>query len=437
MKEYKLFYPELNYEIPAEIVQRFDTSINASNNCLIIFESPPVSVAEAAWLCHEDLEILFSFQEALSRKIEDSNNTKYSFIADYLESRNKRVTGIVTLENEKFQFREIANSASNFSINYVDICPYVLSMYLREKLIWEGSYERPDESRCFKIQRKGQSYVNIPDYFCIFYSRNDYSMIQPLNVVQARYEAEMYANKINLRLQKINLSKSLEILSNSSSSMDIDGNVLAPIKVEIRTESFKFRHNMLSLLKLGKISKIEADDQIEKSKEKIINSVCLSLENCIKGIKYSVEKGLLPLDGYRDKFAFDLQNPFNTMIPKVNVKIDIKSDNISKKLLNEVTSMINGEGKNSLDYVPESAPGEIPNATAIKKAFNTFQELRDPSRIYYMIEELGQNCRLNVRKNSNSLKRKIAMLSYVGVNDPLFKYLGKIRMINKNPKRGS
>lgn len=435
VKEYKLFYPELNYEIPSEIVERFDTANNASNNCIIIFETPPVSVNEAVWLCHENLETLFSFQAELSKRIEDANSNKYTFIADYIENRNRRVSGILSLENNKIEFREIANSASNFVMNYDDISPYVISLYLREKLLWEGNYEKPEESRCLKIQRKGQSYVNNPDYFCIYYSRNDFSMMQPLNVVQARYEAEMYANKINIRLQKINLSKSIEILSNKSNSSDIDGNVLAPIKIEIRTEIFKFRHKLLSMVKLGKISMDIADTEIENSKEKIINSVCLSLENCTQAIKYSIEKGLLPLDGYRDKFAFDLQNPFNNMMPKMNVKIDIKSDNIAKNLMQEVTSMINADRKSSNDIIPDSAPGEIPNANAIKKALNTIQTLRDTNRVYNKIEEIGQNCRINVRKNTNSLKRKVAILSYLGDHDIFFNNLGKMRnFINRRKK---
>jgi hypothetical protein len=101
---------------------------------------------------------------------------------------------------------------------------------------------------------------------------------------------------------------------------------------------------------------------------------------------------------------------------------------VGKKLIQQVKDLIHAD---KLDYmvdsINDSAPGEIPNDVTIKKAFNTIQALRHSTRKYFRVEELGQSCRLNVRDNSNNLKRKVAMLSFVGDHDTFFEYLGRIR----------
>ncbi len=143
----------------------------------------------------------------------------------------------------------------------------------------------------------------------------------------------------------------------------------------------------------------------------------------------SLNKGLLPLKGYRERFAMDVQNPFNSLVPKTHMKISLpRGGGVAKKLLEQVTDLFNDNNRNYMnDPIPETAPGEIPNANTIKIAFNTIASLRDGDKKFSRVEELGQNCRLNVRNNSNNLKRKVALLSFVGTHDTFFEYLGRIR----------
>jgi len=305
--------------------------------------------------------------------------------------------------------------------------------------MWESvGLLKPEDARCLKIQRKGEAFLNSPDYFCIYFDRNDIKKREILNIIQARFLAEMYTNKINSRLQQNALNKSLMILNTSKKSLDVDSTVLSPIKNQIRINYFIIRHELLFYLKKGKLTVDQFETEISKSKEKIINSVCASIEICKKAIQLSLNQGLLPLKGYREKFAMDIQNPFNSLAPKSSLKITLPrgggvGDQLIQQVHDLITEHLNTDDNTMIISIPESASGEVPNATAIKKAFNTITALRDPRKKYNRIEQVGQNCRLNTRMNSNNLKRKIAILSYVGNDDTFFEYLGKIRNEQVNP----
>jgi hypothetical protein len=323
------------------------------------------------------------------------------------------------------------------NIDYDTIHPYAISLYLKEDLMWDSDRSlKPEEPRCLKIQRKGDSFINQPDYFCIYFARNDVKMGIALDIIQARYQAEMYANKVNVRLQCKALNKSLSILNTSKNSLEIDSNILCPIKNQVRIDYFIAKHELLFYFKNNKITADQFELEIKKTKEKIVNSVCSGIEICKKAINLSLNKGLLPLNGYREKFALDIQNPYNSLAPKSSLKINLPNGgSLGQKLLEQVHDLISSQNSNRnyiLDQIPDSAPGEIPNVTSIKKAFNTVRALRDLSKVYYRLEQIGQNCRVNIRINSNNLKRKIAILSYVGDNDTFFEYLGKIRYIQSN-----
>jgi len=43
------------------------------------------------------------------------------------------------------------------------------------------------------------------------------------------------------------------------------------------------------------------------------------------------------------------------------------------------------------------------------------------------IEALGALCNFDKKSSTSNLKRKIALMHYVGQNDPFFEYLGFIR----------
>jgi hypothetical protein len=394
-----------------------------------------VSVEEAAFLCHDSLEQVYYFQDKLSRIIRDTNSKSYDFLADYILEKSQRISGIVTLNNQELLFRDLTGRMS-LKINYDDIVPYAISLYLKEDLQWNGSLpKKPESARCLKIQRRMEGSPSIFDYFCIYYSRSDIKHGEELNIIQARYMADMYTNKINLRLQTTSLSSALNSLNRLSGNVEVNSNLLSPLKNQVRNDYFIIRHRFLNALKLEKITREEFEIKIHKSKEKIINSACTGIEVCKKALQLSLSRGLLPLKGFRERFAMDIQNPFNSLVPKDNIKVSLpKGGSVGKKLLEQVNDLMSAKERNFMnDPIPDSAPGEIPNAFSLKKAFNTIFTLRDKTKLYLSVEELGQNCRVNLRINSNNLKRKVAILSYVGNNDSFLQYLGHIRdsMIKK------
>jgi hypothetical protein len=431
IKEFRPLYPEFDYSIPTEVKEKFIDSQKASNNCLIIFLSSSATVQEAAWLCHDNIETVYIFQDKLSRIVREANSRSYDFVADYIMDNSERMSGVVNLNSLGLVFKDL-NEKIILNLNYNEIVPYAIALYLKEDIRWKGGIlNKPEDARCLKIQRVN----SVTDYFCIYYQRNDINLRIPLTIIQARFQAEMYANKINLRLQSRYLSTSLEKINKSNVEVEIDLNLLSPIKNQVRNDYFIVRHKLLCYLKMNKLTKEQFEINISKAKEKIVNSVCSGIEVCNKAIQMSLNKGLLPLNGYRERFAMDVQNPFNSLMPKTNLKVLIPQGGIiGKKLLQEVTEMIQSDMRTFSTDLIESGPGEIPNSVAIKKAFNTISTLRDKTKFYVFLEQLGQNCRFNVRNNSNNLKRKIAILSFAGSHDTFFEYLGRIRnhmLLNK------
>jgi len=260
-------------------------------------------------------------------------------------------------------------------------------------------------------------------------------------VAQARYQAEMYANKINLRLQEKALNDSLEKMRKISNEkdVDVDSDILLPIKTQVRNEYFILRHKLLCFVKLEKMKKEDFEKHLAKAKEKIINSVCKGIEICKKATMLIKDSGLLPLKGIRERFAMDVQNPFNSLIPKTSLRVQLpQGGSIGKKLLDEVAKLKNSKNLNSNlfdvnNLIPESSPGEIPNATALKKAFNSIFNLRlYNEKKFNRLEQMNQYCRLNARNNAFNLKRKVALLQYLGDNDNFLEYLGDIRKVVLN-----
>lgn len=407
-------------------------------------------MTEAAWLCHEDLKQVYIFQDKLSQTIRENNSKRFDFFIDYIKNGNQRIPGVVSLTTSKrFLFTTLKNRVL-IDMELNDVKPYALSLYLKEELPWTGSIvEKPENSRCFKITRKPNAENFNPnnifsnsnsssntdsEYFCVFYGKSDVKMKYDLNVIQARYQAEMYSNKINLRIQEKALNDSIEKLMKLSGDADVDSDLLIPIKTQVRNEYFVLRHKLLCFVHLDKMKKEEFEKNLSKAKEKIINSVCRSIEICKKAMMLSKDNGLLPLKGIRERFAMDIQNPFNSLIPKTSLRVELpRGGSVGKKLLDQVAKLKNGKNLNSNLYgidnmIPESGPGEIPNVTALKKAFNTIVIIRDyNNKRFTRLEQMNQYCRLNSRNNAFNLKRKVALLQYFGSSDNFMEYLGDIR----------
>jgi hypothetical protein len=144
-------------------------------------------------------------------------------------------------------------------------------------------------------------------------------------------------------------------------------------------------------------------------------------------LTYCIDKGHLSLRGKRERFTWDLMNPYHKLMGKSNIRINLpKDDSKGKKILNIVTKL-----KKSNNYYAEktleTAPGQIPNFFAVKKAFNSIDGMRDKVKTYKKIGELLNFCRPDNKSGMRNIKRKISFLAYSSDNDIFFEYLGYIR----------
>lgn len=427
VKEYKAIYPEIDFAIPKEVLEKFGNPSEASENCLVFFLSSISKMEDAAWMCHPDLSLVLDTQLKLSKIILDANMIDYDFVADYIQNTNTVVKGVMNLMKDKFIFTDM-HKKEVLTANWRSVEPYANSLYLKEKLLWTGdNKDKPDGQRCLQILRTSEAANNNPDYFCAYFHRNDITRKIALLDYQGRFAAEMYTNKINIRLHFVQLKQSLIALTKlSQKSLSIDSKILFPIKMEVRKNYFAQRHKLVVGLRTGKIKKADLHDKLQETKAKIIDRVCGGAELCKKAIGFCADKEILPMKGVREKFAMDMQNPYNRLMPRTNIKIDLpKEGSFGKAVMKAINKM-----KGALNYfaekLPESPSGGVPNATAIKKAFNTFDTLRERKE-YKKLEELQASCKSDERNNSNDITRKISFLMFAGDNDVFFEYLGFVR----------
>lgn len=423
VKEFQVMYPEIDFSIPKIVSEHFIDYSKATNNCLVLTIDPVLNMNQAAWICHDDLSVLSKFQEEVSEKIRKVTNN-YDFFIHYIQNFNTKVPGVIELQLDRLIFIR-RDKKILLDIPYTNIKPYSISLYSKENLPWSGeATEKPEEARCLKFDRNDRGQ---PEYFCVYYGRADIGMRKMLGLLEARWAAEAYSNKLNNRLQKALLNNSLSNIAKlKTPSMDLDDSLLVPIKNQIRNEYFLGRHEIIMLVKTKKLPREKFENEITSLKKRIVNKVCNSILVCIKAIDYCLEKGLLPLSGKNERIAMDEQNPYNSLMPKSFLKIPFPNAGIlGKELMEKILRL--KPGKTYITPIPEALAGEIPNSTNLKRAINTMIHLRDKTKIFKNIEELGQNCRTNIRQGANNLRRKVALLFWMGDSDPFFKTLSNIR----------
>jgi hypothetical protein len=311
--------------------------------------------------------------------------------------------------------------------NFNTVRGYAIPLYLREKLPWEGEPEKkPLEEKCFKLDHTVDS-ETISEYFCSYYASNDIMRKYPLINVQSRLAIELWVAKINLKILEINLKNAQDLLIKGAVKNTIDDKILMPVKLQIRKDYLLQRHFEVEKVGLGVQTKEQLKTKLPGIRDTIIDKVCVGSQICKDAIKFSIEKGFLPLQANKSKVAMSLINPFFTKSPNISLKVsDPKDKSVGKQLLNKAMKLM---GANA-DFLVESMPGqdsiEVPSRENIVKTANLFASLRSKAEVKNM-QALASLCQMDKKHNSNNLKRKIALMHYVGINDPFFEYLGFIR----------
>lgn len=421
-------YPEINYIIPAEVLEKMMDPAKIANQCLNIFLGPPSNLNDAIWICSEELQSILDFQEKISGIIRYNNNVSYDFVADYIKNGAEQISGIVSVDKDKLNFSDMAHKLL-LSIEFKDFELYGSTLYLKEDIDWKGDpAKKPDPARCLKVLQTSQVANKNPDIFCVFFQRSDITMKMTLNAFQARMAAEFYTNKINIRMQAVHVAITNSNLATiNPKKLEIDAKILFPIKIQIRSLYFRVRRHYINQVRVGTLTKTSFATKLEVLKHKVVKKICNDMEICVKAMLYCIDKGYLSLRGKRERFAWDLMNPYHRLMGKLNIRIALPAENSKgKKILNVVTKI-----KKTYDYyaekVTETAQGQTPNFYTIRKAYNTIIMMRDLNKKYKTFEELTKFCRADLKSSSTNIKRKISFLSYSGENDIFFEYLGYIR----------
>lgn len=267
-----------------------------------------------------------------------------------------------------------------------------------------------------------------PDVFCIHFIKSDVTLKMKLEPFQARLAAEWYANKINIRLQNVWYVHALNKLRETDpKKLEIDAAILFPLKIAIRQIYFRVRRHYINEVRIGNIKKMDFALKLECLKKKIIDKVCGDIEICKKAMHYCIDKGHLSLRGKRERFTWDLTNPYHSLLGKVNIRINLPPDDSKGKKYLDIVTKIKSSYSYYAEKSMESSPGQVPNFFTIRKAYNTIEAMRDKNKSYKDIKGILSFCKADVKSDIRNIKRKISFLAYAGDNDIFFEYLGFIR----------
>lgn len=420
-------YPEINYVIPSEVSEKITDQAKISNQCLTLFIGPPIGVRDALWICHEELSKILEFQEKLTTSIKYSNNLSYDFVADYIK-KGTSTHGIVTIDKERLNLSDLSHKLI-MSVEFKDFELYASTLYLKEDFEFTGdASKKPNPERCFKLFQTNQVKNNNPDIFCIFVQRSDISLKLKLNNFQGRMAAEFYTNKINIRLQNIHvLKKTKELTALNPKQLEIDSRLLFPLKIQVRQDYFRVRRHYINLVRVEKLTKLDFASKLECLKKRIVGKICGGLDICKRALLFCIDKGHLSLRGKKERFAWDLMNPYHRLMPKMNLRINLPSENSKGKKILQLIAKMKKTNNYYAEKISESGAGETPNFYTIRKAYNTIRMMTDPNKEYKKFNELNSFCKADVKSATTNIKRKISFLSYAGTNDIFFEYLGFIR----------
>lgn len=416
--EYLKLFPEINFNVPKEIVQYFGDKNKMMDKCIVLTNGPAISLDNANWLCHPESNYIKKIQELISKKVRETikGDTMELFVRYTFQGSTQ--DGILRLEADKIKFINLQKVVV-LDKSYSDVELSAVSLYLKEELPSDVSSLVDDASRCFKITQKNPK---LDYYFCVFFKKTDQAMQKQITVIESRWYALFYADYMTYKCQKWSARYSLTQLSKLSTALEIDQAQLTAIKNQVRSDYFIGRHKIVQDYKSLKMSKTQATSELKELKEKIIESACNGIQVCKKAIYYCIDKGLLPLSGNKEKFSMDPQNPYGSIMPSSRLAVKSVVTGKGRDLVNKAAAK-----KGSMNYwaqhLPAAAKGETPNMTNIKQAFNTMDNMKDKKK-YSNIGDFSNNCRQASKNKSNNIKRKVALMNMVPPIDPFLQYLG-------------
>lgn len=429
VRDIKPYHNEINYEIPAGIIQMFGDANVASRSCVVLTSGPfrSLSDGDVSWFCHSDPKTILDFQEAITKLVKNAVSD-YQAPVDLVQNNNLRVPGTLII-SDKLNFKDLqGKDVLNLPYESLD---YSFSLKFKEEVTWTGDLNsKPATERCFKVNDIAST-PNVPYVFCVYYKRTDFERTNELIPDEGNLMADLYSKKINQRVQKTKLNQLLALMKKNPNNLtDKD---LKPLTFEINDCYNLKKHLIVEHTRLKLLDTNLVDAALKASQAECAKDACSSDPKCINIAATADKYGLLAKEGGASKFAGSKDNPYLNLMPPVAINIPEPSNGVGQKIVDELQKIIAGDSGAKL-VLPESNSGEVPNRTALIKTLNSLAALRQ-NKQYNDVSELVQNCKLNMKNNSNNLKRKVGMLQFAGDNDPFLAYLGNIYKIQANPPK--
>lgn len=415
-------FNEMDFKIPKEIIATFGEE-KARKKCLVLTYDSFDKLGDNIFICHQDSSILLEIQFKMSQLIRDVYFKNTELFVDYLPNNDPRgrVSGLLRLDIDSLKFINAETKKVTVEVPYVNIQPYPYNYHKKDRFPSKDAASDNLNDRCFKIElNTGNSEYRS---FCVFYPPGDFSKKTILKPFRARWLALFYVIKIVRKIHPLLLSSSIEKMAKKKDSLEVESNEMIPATYDFRMVFILKTYEIETKLKIErKISDVDLASLYVKVKEETAHEVCRDIALCIRGLLYKIVLSILPLGRPHTVFAMDILNPYISLYPNRNIKVDKVEDGLGKTLVQEISRL-----KGSENYFAEeiSLPvGGVPDYQAVLEAHKIFKDLKNNSIRIKSIDKI-KNCAANTGIGQN-LNRKMGLLPYMSEKDFLFDFLGTV-----------
>ena len=155
-----MFYPEIDYTIPKEILDKIGDQTKVGDQCLLIPLGPITSVSQAVWICHESPQKLFKMQKLISDYVTEPYKKNFEIEMVYVQNESIVHKGKLQLTPEDWTFKK--GEEAIVAASWIDTQPYAVAMYMKDDIKWKGNGTKPEDEDVSNSLEKRRSLIKIP-----------------------------------------------------------------------------------------------------------------------------------------------------------------------------------------------------------------------------------------------------------------------------------
>jgi len=423
LKEYQgPQFHEIDFTLPKEIISTFGEE-NGKKRCIILPTDSFDRIAELPFICHPEPKVVLEIQLKISELVRDVYFKNTEMFVDYIPNNDPRgkISGLLRLDGESLKFINSDTKKVSVEIPYNTITPYPYNYSMKDNYPSKDADAEYLNDRCFKVEINGEN--NDFKTFCVFYPPGDFSKANILKPHRARWLALFYVIKIVRKLHPVLLTSSIEKMALKKESLEVDSTEMIPAVYQFRQTFIVKTFEIESRLKINrKLSDIDLAQLYIKIKEETARDACNDVPLCVKGLLYKIVLSILPLGRLHTKYAMDIMNPYISLYPNRNIKVDNIEDGLGKSLVEEASRL---KGAENFFAEEISLPiGGVPDYQSVLEAYKIFFQLRNGGKKFKTIGDI-KNCGTN-KGIGNNLSRRMALLPLMTDKDFLFDFLGTV-----------